>query len=142
MGDFSMNLLHSDLDKETSNFMENIYINSFFPTINLPTCIAVSSKTLIDNIFYNDICKSVGNVATTISDHLTQVLAIPSEETPILYNHNIVKPSFKDFKNELTKINWKNKFQIEKNNPHLYLRFFLALSKKYPKRYLINRNHR
>ena len=72
----------------------------------------------------------MGNIATTISDHLTQFLAIPSKETPILFNHNIMKSSFKDFdptklKNELTKINWKNKLQIEKNNPHLSLRFFL-----------------
>ena len=132
MGGFSINLLHSDLDQETSNFMDNIYSNSFFPTVNLPTLITASSKTLIDNIFYNDICKKikVGNIATTISDHLTQFLAIPSKETPILFNHNIMKSSFKDFdptklKNELTKINWKNKLQIEKNNPHLSLRFFL-----------------
>ena len=72
MVDFNTNLLHSDLDKETSNFMDNIYSNFFFPTINLPTRITDSSKTLIDNIFYNDICKKIkaGNIATTISDHL------------------------------------------------------------------------
>ena len=37
MGDFDINLLHSDVDKQTSNSMDNIYSNSFFPTINLPT---------------------------------------------------------------------------------------------------------
>ena len=36
-----------------------------------------------------------------------------------------MEPSFKDFdpkkiENKLTKINWKNKIQIEKNN-HIYL---------------------
>ena len=69
MGDFHINLLHSDLDKETSNFMDNIYSNSFFPMINLPTCITASPKTLIDNIFYIDICKKikVENIAITIS---------------------------------------------------------------------------
>ena len=41
-----------------------------------------------------------------------------------------MKPTFKDFdptkfKNELTKINWKNKLQIRKNNPHLSERLFL-----------------
>ena len=30
MVDFNTNLLHSDLDKETSNFMDNIYSNFFF----------------------------------------------------------------------------------------------------------------
>ena len=130
MCDFNINLLHSDLDTETSNFMDNIYSNSFFPRVNLPTRITYSSKTLIDNIFYNDICRKLktGNIVTTISDHL--FLAIPIKETPILPTHNIMKPSFKDFdptkfKNDLTRINWKNKLQIEKNNPHLSLRFFL-----------------
>ena len=64
----------------------------------------------------------------TCSSH--HFIAIPSKETPILSTHNIMKPSFKDFdstkfKNELIKANWKNKLQIEKNNPSLSLRFFL-----------------
>ena len=112
MGDFNINLLHSDLDKETSDFMVIIYSNSFFLKINLPARIAASSKTLTDNFFYNDICKNIkaGNIDTTISDAPTQFLATPSKETPILSNHNIMKPSFKDFnptkfKNELTKLN-------------------------------------
>ena len=114
LGDFNINILHADVDKEISNFMYNINSNSFFPTINLPTHITASSKNLTDDIFYNDICKKIKarNIATT--GHLTQFLAIASEETPILSTHNIMKPSFKEFdptklKNELTKINWKNK---------------------------------
>ena len=72
----------------------------------------------------------MGNIATTVSDYLTQLLAIPSKETcPILSTHNILKPSFKDFdatklKNEINKTNWKNKLQITKNNPYLHLRLF------------------
>ena len=37
MEDFDINLLLSDVDKETSNFKDNIHSNSFFPTVNLPT---------------------------------------------------------------------------------------------------------
>ena len=71
-----------------------------------------------------------GNIATTISDHLTQFLAVHSREISIPYNHNIMTSSFKvfdptKFKNELTKTNWKNKLQLEKNNSQLSLRFFL-----------------
>ena len=88
MGDFNINLLHADVDKETTNFMDNIESNSFFPAINLPSCITASSKTLIDNIFYNDICKKVnaGNIATTRSNHLTQFLAIPKAITYSFYS--------------------------------------------------------
>ena len=31
MGDFDIILLHSDVDKEASNFIDNIYSDSFFP---------------------------------------------------------------------------------------------------------------
>ena len=76
----------------------------FFFNNQLTNLLTVLSKTLIDNIFYNDICKKIkaGNIATTISDHLTQFLAIPIKETPILSTHNIMKPFFKDF--DLTKL--------------------------------------
>ena len=37
MDDFDINLLLSDVDKETSNFKDNIHSNSFFQTVNLPT---------------------------------------------------------------------------------------------------------
>ena len=106
MSDSNVNLLHSDSDKETSNFMDNIYSNSSFPTINLPIRITVFSKTLIDNIFYNDICKKIkaGNIATTISDHLTQFLAIPIKQTPILSTYNIMRPSLRTLIQQNSKI--------------------------------------
>ena len=55
-----------------------MYASSFYPTINTPTWINALSKTIIDNIFYNTFIKNilVGNVATSISDHLTQFLII------------------------------------------------------------------
>ena len=45
----------------------------FFPTINSPTQITANSKTLIDNIFYNNLAKNIisGNITTSISDQLT-----------------------------------------------------------------------
>ena len=60
---FSSTLSHSEKDKGTSDFLDNIYSNSFFRTTNLQTCI----KTLIYNFFYNDFCKKLkaGNIVTT-----------------------------------------------------------------------------
>ena len=45
----------------------------FFPTINSPTQITANSKTLIDNIFYNNLAKTIisGNITTSVSDQLT-----------------------------------------------------------------------
>ena len=79
--------------------MDNIYSNSYFLTINLPTRITASSNTLIDNIFYSDFFKKIKavNIVTTIFDHINQFLAIPSKEAPIFSTCNIMKPSSKDF---------------------------------------------
>ena len=81
--DFNTNLLTYDSDKDTIDFVDTMYASSFYPTINTPTRITATSKTLIDNIFYNDFTKKVvaGNITTSISDHLTQYLIIKDQTT-------------------------------------------------------------
>ena len=73
MDDFNINILNCASDKDTSDFIDTMYASSLNPTINTPTRITATSKTLID-IFYNDFTKknSAGNILTSISDHLTQ----------------------------------------------------------------------
>ena len=50
----------------------------FFPTINSLTRITANLKTLINNIFYNDVTKNIisGNITISIYDYLTQFLLI------------------------------------------------------------------
>ena len=81
MGDFNINILNYDSDKDTTNFIHKMYASSLYPTISTPTRITATSKTLIDNIFYNDFAKkiSAGNVLTSISDHLTQYVLISNQ---------------------------------------------------------------
>ena len=76
MSDYNINILNCNSDNETSDFTDRMYASSFYPTINTPPWVSATSKTLIDNIFYNTFTKSIlaGNVATSISDHLTQFL--------------------------------------------------------------------
>ena len=80
MGDYNINILNSDVDNQT-NFLNTMYSNSFFPTINTPNHISTTSRTLIDNMFYNDITKNIisGNITTYISDHLTQYLIVTNK---------------------------------------------------------------
>ena len=58
MGDYNINILYSDVDNQASDFLDTMYSNSFFPTISTPTSISTTSRTLIDNKFYNDITKN------------------------------------------------------------------------------------
>ena len=88
MGDFNINLLNFDSDKDTTYFVDTMYASSFYPTINTPTRITATSKTLIDNIFYNDFTEKIvaGNITTSISDHLTQYLTTRDQTTNVVDN--------------------------------------------------------
>ena len=81
MGDFNVNLINCNDDKNTSNFLDTMLSHSFLPFITTPTRITRNTKTLIDNIFYN---KPLNDITTrslsiVISDHLTQFLIEPSK---------------------------------------------------------------
>ena len=75
IGDFNINLLNYESNRETTDFLNNIHSNSFVT----PTRITPRSKTLIDNIFFNEINKAAisGNLITDISNHHTQFLITP-----------------------------------------------------------------
>ena len=64
--------------------------SSFCPTINTPTRTSkATSKTLIDNISYNDFTKEISrwNILTSISNHLTEYLLI-SNQTEVFLNNS------------------------------------------------------
>ena len=52
MGNFNINLLYYNNNKDTTTFLDRIFSNSFLPFITMPTRVANTSETLIDNIFY------------------------------------------------------------------------------------------
>ena len=68
MGDFNINILNCDSDKDTADFVDTIYASSLNRTINTPTRITATSKTLIDNIFYNDFTRKITarNLASSV----------------------------------------------------------------------------
>ena len=83
MGDSKINFLNYDSENDTTYFVDTMYASSFYPTINTPTQIIATSKTLIDNIFYNGFTKKVvgGYITTSISDHLTDYLIVKHQTT-------------------------------------------------------------
>ena len=59
MGDFNINIVNCDSDKDTSDFVDTMYASPLYFTNNTPTRITPTSKTLINNIFYNDFTKKI-----------------------------------------------------------------------------------
>ena len=82
MGDFNVNLINCNDDKNISNFLDTMLPHSFLPFITTLTRITRNTKTLIDNIFYNKPLNDMsGNLSSVISDDLVQFLIEPSKFT-------------------------------------------------------------
>ena len=79
MGDFNINLINYNDDKNTGNFLDTMFSQSFLPYITTPTRITRNTKTLINNIYYNKPLNNIisGNLSSIISDHLIQFLIKP-----------------------------------------------------------------
>ena len=79
MSDFTINLVNYNDDKNTGNFLDTMFSQSFLPYITTPTRITRNTKTLIDNIYYNKPLNNIisGNLSSIISDHLIQFLIEP-----------------------------------------------------------------
>ena len=90
MGDSIINLLNSKSSWETTDFLNNMHSNSLVFYITLPTCIKPRSKTLIDNMFFNEINEPAisGNLVIDISDHHAKFLITPRilENDPIKWH--------------------------------------------------------
>ena len=126
LGDYNINLLNCDSDKNTSEFLELLLSFSFLPRIMKPTRITSRSQTLIDNIFYNELHSNIvaDNITTDISHHLTQFVAIPGDWLTEIKNQEIYRRNYKTlnsdkFKKDFNKINCTNIF-ADKNVDDTY----------------------
>ena len=81
-GDFNLNLLNYETDKQISSFLSTMFQNNFQPCITEPTRITNANKpSLVDNIFINTFDDpSCGNILEHISyDHLPNFAIIDHE---------------------------------------------------------------
>ena len=113
MGDFNVNLINCNNDKNTSNFLDAMLSHFFLPFITTPTRITRNTKTLIDIIFYNEPLNDImsGNLSSIIPDPLIQFLIEPSKFTKkspqIVYRQRCYKIFDKlQFRVDLIKVNW------------------------------------
>ena len=78
MGDFNINILQYDSNKDSQEFLDKMHSNFFLPYISSPSRVTPRSQTLIENIFSNkiEVESFSGNITTTISDHYAQFLLL------------------------------------------------------------------
>ena len=111
MGDFNINLINYNSHNPTSQFLDGICFNSFFPYIHIPTRHTPRSKTLTDNIFHDNINENAisANLTNDISGHLAQFLITATLAKFKMKSKKILTRNFKsigheNFKNDLRKV--------------------------------------
>ena len=121
LGDFNIDLLKYEKDHNTADFLDQMYSASLVPHITSPTRITSHSRTLIDNIFSTAISENAisGNIVTSISDHLAQLLFLPIDQLKTNNNKNIYQRNFKSFNQQIflediQNLNWSNVRELEK----------------------------
>ena len=118
MGDINMDLLKSDIHKETSILLDTVYSNGFISVVCKPTRITADTESLIDHIYTNAFntdtrnTKIQGILRTDLSDHYS-IFYISYRESIDKQdnNHDIGRvcdsTSITNFSNAMERIDWE-----------------------------------
>ena len=137
LGDFNINLINYESNRETNEFVDLISSNSLIPHILKPTRITTHSKTLIDNIFSNfiEIPVLAGNITCSISDHLAQFaildLKTSNLKKPIYnYKRDFTKFNRDDFILDFLAVDWEKILNIQNNDPDKNMNILINTTNK------------
>lgn len=135
MGDYNFDILKCNSDPKVTDFVNLIFSNGFFPTIDRPTRITETTATILDNILTNDLLANTisGALVTDLSDHFPVFNISCSNKDPNNTNHDNYKPpskkarqlkpdNIKGFNNALSSINWQKVY--EQSNPEIAFNVF------------------
>ena len=112
MGHFNIDLLKSESNDFSHNFLISMQSYSFLPVIDKPSRVYNDSATLIDNILVNrlDSQLSSGNIVSDISDHFSQFCFIHSLPLRSRYQgiriRDYSKFSEENFIRDISQIDW------------------------------------
>ena len=154
LGDFNVDLLKIETHEQSSKFLQIMESNNIAPLIMIPTRITARSKSLIDNIFTNQVnSKSIsGNLTCTVSDHLPQFHICPIESKTSPQKHNIYRRNWSNFNREsfvqdFSIVDWNATINTELNDANHSFEAFNSkinelIDKHAPKRKLSNKEMR
>ena len=118
LGDFNVNLLNSEVNSDSSSFLDTLGSNLIVPQILIPTRITMQSKTLIDNIFstISEYGVKSGNLCYSISDHLPQfcLFETPNSQKTVknhVFIRNWSKFDQQNFVLDYLNIEWNTVFE-------------------------------
>ena len=137
MGDFNINLLNYESNKSVANFLDTVCTHGFLPPLSRPTRSRLThqSKNLMNNILYSGISNDIqsGNILINISDHLSQILFLPSKKSnnrnSDTYERNFKNMDVACFQYHLRWIDWNSCLEMELSDTNkLYDKFFTVIN--------------
>ena len=117
-GDFNIDFLKADYNKNIMNYLNNLLLYNFLPVLLLPTRITRKTATLIDHIYYyegqnkkNGSKLMSGNLYSDLSDHLPNFVLLPSTSNKFDYSSRpyirlYTKENKQKFHDKLKSVNW------------------------------------
>ncbi len=122
-GDINIDLSKSPINTETADYLGNLLLNNFLPTIVMPTRITQNTATLIDHIYYYEGLKRQdgtrimsGNFIHDLSDHLPNytilINDINKQTTTRPWVRIYSKTNKQTFYNKLQLANWHSVYEL------------------------------
>ena len=130
VGDFNLNLLNVESNKQIEEFVNQMYSMSYYPMISKATRITGHSATLIDNIFTNNMVNNTvsGILITDITDHLPVFaiygcnLSVEKNLNQKAYRRQLSEITIQNFQSELLSQEW-NEVYSQVNVDTAYAKF-------------------
>ena len=112
MGGFNIDLLKSESNRYSHDFLVSLQSCYLIPTVDKPTRVRTNSASLIDNILVNnpDQVIASGNIISDISDHFSQFCIIKSSRDKRIFPNKNIRDysqfSSDSFHHDLSQVDW------------------------------------
>ena len=133
MGDFNIDLLKYDTEKDSADFLDSMHASFLLPYISTPSQVTPCSKTLIDNIFSNNIEDSSisEDIVKTISDHyawfpLLQNLNNKNPTKSEIYHQDTKQLNKNDLERDLVNTNWDAILEVNNSDVDKSFKSFIT----------------
>ena len=141
-GDFNINALDYEQNKEVQSFFNLIYQCNMIPTINKPTRVGKNSATAIDHIIPNCIAGSQFKTAilkTVVTDPFPIAMALKtdgpvyqSRKVQNVHKRNYDEKAIESFKQQLREIDWQSLKKM-RGSQNIFEKFIFVGDNFFPK---------
>ena len=141
-GDFNINALDYEQNKEGQSFFNLIYQCNMIPTINKPTRVGKNSATAIDHIIPNCIAGSQFKTAilkTVVTDPFPIAMALKtdgpvyqSQKVQNVHKRNYDEKAIESFKQQLREIDWQSLKKM-RGSQNIFEKFIFVGDNFFPK---------